>query len=82
MFKKDSVFWKYISDASYWVYLIHMGIVITLQLLFMNSKMPGVLRFPAVLIIALAISFGTYQWFVRYSFIGNILHGKRVKKHS
>ncbi|MFT3746772.1 MAG: acyltransferase family protein [Agriterribacter sp.] len=80
VFKKENAFWKYISDASYWVYLVHLGIVITFQLLFMDSKMPGILRFPAVLIITLFISFVTYQWFVRYSFIGTMLHGVRVRK--
>ncbi|MCC6287533.1 MAG: acyltransferase family protein, partial [Chitinophagaceae bacterium] len=33
VFKKENAFWKYISDASYWVYLVHLGIVITFQLL-------------------------------------------------
>ncbi|MCC6288583.1 MAG: hypothetical protein IT249_11930 [Chitinophagaceae bacterium] len=47
----------------------------------MDSRIPGILRFPAVLILTLIISFGTYQWFVRYSFIGTMLHGARVKKH-
>ncbi|MFT3948648.1 MAG: acyltransferase family protein [Agriterribacter sp.] len=76
-FKSDK--WSYISDASYWVYLIHLGIVTTLQICFLNSNVPGMLRFPLVLSISLIVSFVTYQLFVRYTFIGNLLHGRRNK---
>lgn len=78
-FKRESAFWKYISDASYWVYLIHLIIVTGLQLLFLNGPVPGILRFPLVMIITLAVTFVTYQYFVRYTAIGDLLHGHREK---
>jgi glucan biosynthesis protein C len=79
-FKAESYFWRYVSDASYWVYLTHLGLVVWLQLLFLDSKIPGIFRFPLVLGITMLITFATYQWFVRYTFIGNILHGPRKRK--
>ncbi|MBX2923290.1 MAG: acyltransferase family protein [Chitinophagaceae bacterium] len=78
-FNLESRFWKYISDASYWIYLIHLGFVIGLQTVFLNSSVPGWLRFPIALIIPTIISLVTYQWFVRYTIIGKVLHGERKK---
>ncbi|MFT4016666.1 MAG: acyltransferase family protein [Agriterribacter sp.] len=79
-FYKENKTWRYISDASYWAYLIHMGFVTAIQLYFIDSNMPGILRFCFAFIIPLLISFATYHWFVRYTFIGNMLHGKREKQ--
>ncbi|MFT3700822.1 MAG: acyltransferase family protein [Agriterribacter sp.] len=79
VFKTESKTWKYISDASYWVYLIHLSIVISLQVLFLRSGIPGVLRFPLVLSIAVLLSFITYHLLVRFTFIGTMLHGSRKR---
>lgn len=79
-FKEQSNIWKYLSDASYWIYLTHMGIVMALQLYFLNSSVPGEWRFILTLVISLLISFITYQLFVRYTIIGTVLHGSRKKK--
>lgn len=79
-FNTESYLWRYVSDASYWVYLTHLGLVVWLQLLFLNSAVPGILRFPLVLGIASLVTFVTYQWWVRYTFIGNILHGPRKRR--
>lgn len=78
-FDNESRFWRYVSDASYWVYLIHIAPVTALQLSFLNSDVPGWLRFWLVLIISALISFATYQWFVRYTIIGRVLHGQRKR---
>ncbi|MBX3254217.1 MAG: acyltransferase family protein [Chitinophagaceae bacterium] len=81
-FNLENHFWKYISDASYWVYLVHLGLVISIQIIFLNSSVPGWLRFPIALIIPIIISVVTYQWFVRYTIIGKVLHGERKRiKH-
>jgi glucan biosynthesis protein C len=78
-FKSPKPFWKYIADAAYWVYLIHMPIVLTTQLLLLNSPVPGPLRFPIVILTAIVISFGTYHLFVRYTWIGTLLNGQRFR---
>ncbi|MGN6491300.1 MAG: acyltransferase family protein [Agriterribacter sp.] len=78
-FDFDSRFWRYVSDASYWVYLVHIAPVATLQLALLHSNVPGWLRFWVVLILASLICFATYQWFVRYTIIGKVLHGKRKR---
>jgi glucan biosynthesis protein C len=79
-FNVESYFWRYVSDASYWVYLTHLGLIVWLQLLFLDSRVPGILRFPLVLGITVLITFLTYQWFVRYTFMGDVLHGPRKRR--
>ncbi len=78
-FMSPKPFWKYVADAAYWVYLIHMPIVLTTQLLLLNSPVPGLLRFPIVILTALVISFGTYHLFIRYTWVGTLLNGARAK---
>jgi glucan biosynthesis protein C len=78
-FHKESRAWRYCSDAAYWVYLIHMGIVAALQVGFLNSNVTPLLRLPLVLAITFILCLLTYQFFVRYTVVGNYLHGKRKR---
>lgn len=77
-FKTPSFFWSYIADSAYWVYLIHMPIVLIAQLLLVNSSMPGVLKFPIVIFAATLVSFGSYHVMVRYTWIGTLLRGRKM----
>ena len=77
VFREPSPFWKYIADAAYWVYLIHMPVVLTTQLLLRDSVVPGILRFPVVITVTLAICFISYHYLVRYTWVGALLNGKR-----
>ncbi len=81
-FESVNEFWKYIADAAYWVYLIHMPVVMETQLLLRDSDVPGALRFPLVIVIGIIVSFGTYHLFVRYTWIGQLLNGMRAHKQT
>jgi len=78
-FQTAKPFWSYIADSAYWVYLIHMPIVLITQLLLLNSSVAGILKFPIVILITMIISFGSYHILVRYTWIGSLLNGRRVK---
>ncbi|HEX2535718.1 MAG TPA: acyltransferase family protein [Chitinophagaceae bacterium] len=78
-FQSESRLWRYFSDATYWMYLVHMMLVAGLQVAFLGSPVPGALRFPIVLGATLILTLATYHWFVRYTFIGTTLHGKRTR---
>ena len=70
---------RYLADASYWIYVIHLPIVIALQTLLAPYPWPWFAKYPLILAVAFVIMLASYQWFVRYSFIGSILNGKREK---
>jgi glucan biosynthesis protein C len=81
-FKSENHFWKYVSDATYWMYLVHLSIVASLQDLFIYLGTAPFLRFPLVLFISLLASFVSYHFWIRYSIVGTYLHGERKKPQS
>jgi glucan biosynthesis protein C len=78
-FTKDSVMWRYFSDASYWVYLLHLGIIAMLQILLINKEMISGAKFAIVLLGTTVICLITYHLLVRFTIIGKYLHGTRKK---
>ena len=73
----ESAVRRYLADASYWVYLAHLPVVFFLQALVAQQPWHWALKFPFVLGTALAFLFATYHLFVRRTFIGVILNGRR-----
>lgn len=70
---------RYLADASYWIYIVHLPIVLVLQAALAPYPWPWFAKYPLIIAAAFAIMLAGYQWFVRYSFVGAILNGKREK---
>lgn len=70
---------RYLADASYWIYIVHLPIVMVLQTIVAPCDWPWFAKYPLILAVAFAIMLASYQLIVRYSFIGAILNGKREK---
>lgn len=77
---KYSPIMRYVSDSSYWVYLIHLPIVVIIQGLIAESQMPSTLKFLFVLIATTIICFFSYHFLVRNSFIGKFLNGRKYSR--
>lgn len=73
----DNKVWRYFSDSAYWVYLIHVCIVAGLQVFLLPYGFSGWVKLLIVLTSTFLISLLTYHLFVRYTIIGEYLHGKR-----
>jgi glucan biosynthesis protein C len=71
---------RYIADSSYWLYLIHLPIVAALQVAVSQLDWPWPIKFAAILLVALPLMLASYQLLVRYSVIGAVLNGRRVRK--
>ncbi len=67
----------FIADSSYWVYLVHLPIVLFLQTILIPLSMPYWLKLMAVLLGTTVPCMATYLVFVRYTPLGWLLHGKR-----
>lgn len=67
----------FISDSSYWVYLVHLPLTIFLQTLLIPFDWPVFLKLATVLIGTAIPCLITYVVFVRYTPLGWMLHGKR-----
>ncbi len=72
--------WRYASDASYWVYLSHLFIAYALPTLWMGSETPALLLYLANVALTLVICFTTYDLFVRSTFVGRFLNGRRYER--
>jgi peptidoglycan/LPS O-acetylase OafA/YrhL len=71
---------RYISDASYWVYLIHLSFTAILPSFIMDWPIPSTLKFVVVMLTTFFICFVTYHYFVRSTFIGKFLNGRVYTK--
>jgi hypothetical protein len=70
--------WKrYLADASYWCYLAHLPIVMGLQIISARWPVPAFAKFALLLIVTMALLLITYHWRVRYTWVGNLLNGRR-----
>lgn len=71
---------RYVADASYWIYLIHVPIVLALQAAVSRLDWPWPAKFTVILAVAFTLLFVSYQLLVRYSFIGVVLNGSRAPR--
>lgn len=69
---------RYLADSSYWVYILHLPLVMALQVLLLNQDWPWFAKLAAVTAGTLAICLITYELLVRHTFIGWWLNGKRI----
>lgn len=77
--KRENAAVRYVADASYWVYIVHLPILIALQAAVQPLALPWFAKYPMVVGLTFAISFVSYDLLVRYSWIGAILNGKRTR---
>jgi len=63
-------------DSAYWVYIIHLPIVVFIPGLMAGFALPVFIKFAITFSVTTIICFATYQYFVRGSFIGMFLNGK------
>ena len=71
---------RYVSDASYWIYLVHLPIVVALQILVSRLPWHWSIKFPLILVVGLAVLFATYHYLVRATFVGQFLNGRRYPR--
>ena len=69
---------RYIADSSYWIYIVHLPLVIFLQAWLSRFDWPALVKFGVVLGIGFALMFASYELLVRHTFLGRLLNGRRV----
>ncbi len=72
---------RYIADSSYWLYLIHLPVVIWLQIAFAELPFHWSLKLAGISIITIGLSLFLYDLLVRPSFIGKTLNGRRKESY-
>ncbi|MES2323641.1 MAG: acyltransferase family protein [Pseudomonadota bacterium] len=68
---------RYLADASYWIYLVHLPLVVALQAVVAQLAWPWAVKFLLILAAAFVLMLGSYALFVRRSFVGATLNGHK-----
>ncbi len=80
LFSGESAAVRYVADASYWIYIIHLPIVVALQIWMSQWQIMAELKFVLILAMSLPIMLASYHLLVRGSFIGWMLNGRMRRK--
>ena len=71
---------RYGSDSSYWVYLVHLPMVVVGSVLAHKMGAPPEIKMLVVMVGSSVVLFVSYQFLVRYTPIGTLLNGKRTRR--
>lgn len=69
---------RYLADASYWVYILHLPLVMLAQVWVQDWAGPWWLKLGGVSLGVFAVCLLTYELLVRHSFMGKWLNGRRI----
>jgi ABC-type multidrug transport system ATPase subunit/peptidoglycan/LPS O-acetylase OafA/YrhL len=71
---------RYVADASYWIYLVHLPIVAALQVLVGRAPWHWTVKFPFVLVVSFTLLFLSYHFMVRSTFVGQLLNNRKYPR--
>ena len=69
---------RFVSDGSYWIYLIHLPVVSFLTFSMFKIPVWIEIKFFVAIIVSAIIGLITYKYLVRSTLIGVLLNGKRI----
>ncbi len=75
-FNEHSRFWRYFSDASYWIYLMHLLVQFQILLWVGDQPWHWTLKFGFYVFATLAALVPTYHFLVRPTWLGWLLNGR------
>ena len=75
--RRPSPLGRYLADASYWIYLVHLPITIAMAGVLAPLDWPATLKFLVNLAVTAALTVASYHLLVRPTPIGTLLNGRR-----
>lgn len=80
LFARERFWLRYLADASYWIFLIHVPFLSLASVSLAQTELPIVLRLMLAVAFSIGASLATYALFVRHTAIGRLLNGPRPKR--
>jgi len=77
-FDRASPWIQYVSQSSYWVYLVHMPLVALAGWWLVQFDLPAMLKFLLVCAFAALLAFLSFHYWVQKTWLGVFLHGRRL----
>lgn len=71
---------RYVADASYWLYLVHLPIVVWLQVAVAEWPLHWSVKLAGISAGTIAVSLLSYDLFVRSTWVGWLLNGRRRER--
>ncbi len=71
---------RYISESSYWLYFIHVPIIIFIQILIAPMVLPIFIKFGLTVVISLLLMLTSYQCLVRHTSLNTIFGSAKQKR--
>ena len=68
---------RYISDASYWIYLVHLPLLLYIQIVLTRLDLGVWLKFAISSLGTIGLALVVYELGIRYTPIGTMLNGKK-----
>ena len=79
LFTRESSTIQYLSDSSYWLYLAHVPLIIGLQWLMRDWPLFAAVKFALICLVVTGFLLWLYRTIVRYTWVGKLLNGPRVR---
>lgn len=76
-FNVHSRFMRFISDSSYWIYILHLPLIFALQYPMMDKDWSWLVKYSVTITVTLVIGVLSYLLLVRWTPIGWMLNGRR-----
>lgn len=80
LFARGNKVVSYIADASYWMYLIHLPLVVWLQVAVAELPWHWGVKLLVICSATVMISLAIYDACIRSTFVGSLLNGKRASR--
>lgn len=79
LLSRESATIRYLSDSAYWLYLVHLPLIMGAQAIVRNWPLPALVKLVLITAVGSGFLLLTYQLFVRYTPIGTLLNGRRTR---
>ena len=70
---------RYLSNASYYIYIVHIPFIILFQGILSRLEVHNFIKFIIIIFLTTIFSIITYHYLVRNTFVGILLNGKKLK---
>jgi glucan biosynthesis protein C len=73
---------RYVADASYWIYIVHLPVVMAFQVSVWPLSLPAFAKYTLAIVGAFLVVLASYELLVRHTFIGRWLNGRSYARRS